>query len=101
MNQVGCHLLVPWSSPRQWYRRHSVLHHQFTNTALDTDIQTGSALRHHLSVKWDPFMRLQVLSVTAYSLVVAFLYQFSKVTALQAGLLVAHWYAKLTTRKKT
>ena len=73
--------------------RHSVLHHQFTNTKMDMDFQTTTdqPVRHHVRVPWNPLQRLQVLSITLYSPITIFLYSgIGWLTALQAFIIFVH-----------
>ena len=59
--------LIPWSEPEAWFRKHSVLHHQFTNTKLDPDFQGENVfVRHHNSVTYRCGMKFQILTIALY-----------------------------------
>lgn len=80
VNLLGRLTLIPWANPRTWFIKHTVLHHQFTNTALDPDFQTdaGAPIRHHVAVPWRWAHGLQWAVVTVYSPLVAFFYSFGE-----------------------
>lgn len=96
VNLMGRYAILPWATPERWFVKHSILHHQFTNTKQDMDFQTAAdqPVRHHLEVPWNPLQRLQLLSVTVYSPLVLFLYSgLSYVTAMQAFIISTHYMA--------
>ena len=63
VNLLGRLALVPWANPRTWFVKHTVSHHQFTNTVLDQDVQKSWFLRHHEDVPWSEYHPLQVLTI--------------------------------------
>merc|ERR1711907_483064 len=86
LNYIARFAIVPWASPSAWFVKHSVLHHQFTNTKMDQDFQTaeGAVVRHHQDAAWNTLQRLQVLTVSVYGLIVPFFYSMGWVSVLQA-----------------
>jgi linoleoyl-CoA desaturase len=94
INYVARFAIVPWTSPSAWFVKHSVKHHQFTNTKMDEDFQTveGGPIRHHKAVEWNFMQRLQVLTVTLYGPVVQFFYDMGWVSYLQVAIIGGSYY---------
>merc|ERR1719498_105317 len=42
VNFLGRYAIFPWASLDRWFVKHTVLHHQFTNTKQDMDFQTAA-----------------------------------------------------------
>ena len=93
INYLFRHALIPWSDPKSWFRKHSILHHQFTNTKLDPDFQGRENLfvRHHKDVAFRCAMKLQMLTIFLYSMVISFFYSISYVTFIQIGMISLHY----------
>ena len=89
-------ILLPWADPFQWFMRHSILHHQYTNTELDEDFQTheGVPVRHHKDVKWNWMNQIQVILIQLYNPFLSFFYSFGKFTLIQFLWISTHYYAR-------
>ena len=66
--------LIPWGNPRTWFIKHTVSHHQFTNTCMDQDVQKSWFLRHHEDIPWTPYHIGQVLTIHLGGIFELFLY---------------------------
>lgn len=68
--------IIPWADHKQWFLKHCILHHQYTNTELDEDFQTHPNLpvRHHLDVKWKWIHKFQMVLLQIFNPFVSFLY---------------------------
>lgn len=52
-----------------WKQKHNVIHHTFTNTEVDDDLNAGPAFRFHPSQPWKPKHRFQhIYALPAYGL---------------------------------
>ena len=94
INYLFRYALIPWSEPEAWFRKHSVLHHQFTNTKLDPDFQgrENVFVRHHNSVTYRCGMKFQILTIALYSIVMPFFYNISYITIIQLGMISLHYW---------
>merc|ERR1719440_972794 len=95
INLLGRFAILPWASPDRWFVKHSILHHQFTNTKQDMDFQTtaDAPVRHHIEVPWNPLQRLQLLSVSLYGLIILFLYSgVCKTLLFQSVIIGSHYW---------
>ena len=93
INYLFRHVLIPWADPKSWFRKHSILHHQFTNTKLDPDFQGRENLfvRHHKDVTFRYAMKLQMLTIFLYNTVISFFYNIGYVTFIQIGMISLHY----------
>lgn len=94
LNYLGRYSLVPWASPQQWFVRHTIKHHQFTNTIKDEDyITTDNVLiRHHYHNELHSFHKIQILSVILYGFIISFFISIGYITILQFLLIGTHYY---------
>lgn len=52
-----------------WKQKHNVIHHTFTNTEVDDDLNAGPAFRFHPTQSWKPLHRFQyIYALPAYGL---------------------------------
>jgi linoleoyl-CoA desaturase len=96
INRLFSYCLIPYSNPTDWYRKHCILHHQYTNTLLDEDFQSTDEglVRHHRDVKWNKFQTLQLVTIELYSAFVVFFYSFglNVNTFCQIMIISSHYY---------
>ena len=90
INYLFRYALIPWAEPEAWFRKHSILHHQFTNTKLDPDFQSSDNLfvRHHTNVTYNLCMRVQILTIAAYSIIFPFFYNISYFSSMKLSLVI-------------
>jgi fatty acid desaturase len=93
MNYYGRFILIPFADPFFWFKRHSILHHQYTNTELDKDYKTKSMfpVRHHSDVEWNMMNLLQIVSIYIYAPLFSFAYSIGYVTILQSCIVLMHY----------
>lgn len=93
INNIFRYAIIPWTDPQSWFKKHSIMHHQFTNTKLDSDFQhNNDFVRHHADKLYTPFMKFQILSITIYSTVISILYNIGYVTVIQVTLIYLHYH---------
>ena len=94
INNMFRYALIPWTNPTEWFRKHCILHHQYTNTKLDPDFKISESLfvRHHDNVPYHLTMRLQTFTISLYSTISLFLYNIGYVTLIQMALVASHFY---------
>lgn len=96
INRLFGYCLIPYSNPKDWYRKHCILHHQYTNTLLDEDFQTTDEgfIRHHRDVKWNKSQRLQLVVLELYSAFITLFYSFgcNVNTVCQMLIISCHYY---------
>jgi fatty acid desaturase len=94
INYIFRYTLIPWASPENWYKRHSINHHQYTNTILDDDYITDNNyfVRHHKSTHWYYPQRIQTLTITLYSFFLTFFFSIGYVSIIQLLIISSHYY---------
>ena len=95
INYYSRFLVMPWADPKQWFLKHCILHHQYTNTELDEDFQTkpNIPIRHHFDVKWNWLHKFQLILLQIYNPFVTFFYSPTLlVVFVQSLSLSLHYY---------
>ena len=94
VNYYGRFILIPFADPFFWFKRHSILHHQYTNTELDKDYKTRPMflVRHHYDVEWNIMNLIQIIAIQIYHPLFSFAYSIGYVTIIQFGVVLSHYY---------
>jgi fatty acid desaturase len=92
VNNLARYAILPWAPPGDWFRRHIIQHHQYTNTELDLDVQTTGAIRHHPQSAWTLLHVGQMVYVSLGSVLLPLIYSPGVVTVVQVGICYVHWW---------
>jgi fatty acid desaturase len=94
VNNIARYAIFPWAAPGEWFRKHIIQHHQYTNTSMDEDVQTAwwSPIRHHRSTPWKIVHALQLMFVSLGSVLMPLGYAPGAITVAQMGLVYLHWW---------
>ena len=98
LNCLFRYLSFPFVVPQQWFLRHNVLHHQFTNTQMDGDVQhkEGGIVRHHPTVEFRWWHTFQTISIGIGSVLFSFMYDpnspFAKINVIQMSIVATHYW---------
>ena len=93
INYVFRYALIPWACPKLWYQKHSIKHHQYTNTILDEDFNSDNYfVRHHLHSRWRYIHKFQIITITLYSFIITFFFSIGYISIIQLFLVSLHYY---------
>jgi fatty acid desaturase len=94
VNNLARYAIFPWSPPGEWFRRHIIQHHQYTNTLMDEDVQTdrSSLIRHHHTSPWKKLHALQMVTVSLFSVTMSLGYAPGALAVAQMAIVYLHWW---------